>query len=379
MEKQDFPNTKPQVAILGTVGLPARYGGFETLAEAIVSQAEAAGLSDRISVTCSAPQSAPDRPEIYRGARLRYLPLKANGAQSVPYDMLSLLQEVWRGTPVILLMGVSGALALPLIRLLSRAKLVVHVDGIEWRRAKWTGLAKAVLRRSERAAARWAHVVIADNEGIGTHITQEYGRDAHIIAYGGEQAVATSAGDISDLGLPDRYSLAMARVEPENNLEMILDAFARYEDRPLVVMGNWDASPYGQDLRTRFADYTHIRLLDAEYDPARLRAIRDRAWVFLHGHSAGGTNPVLVEMMHFGIPIAAFDCVFNRATTEDRAAFFSDASGLSSLLPHLATSDMGAGLKEIAERRYLWSDVARAYFELLDLPIDPSPDAPEPL
>ena len=210
---------------MGTVGLPARYGGFETLAEQLILAAEQRGIAHRFTVWCSAPQSGPHRPPTFHGATLRYLPLKANGAQSIPYDVASLWQAARSGHRTALLLGVSGAIVLPALRAIRQMRIITHVDGIEWQRPKWGRAARAFLHRSEASAARWSHSVIADNPMIARHIRDSYGRDPVNIAYGHEHARAAPAARIDDLHLPARYALALARAEPENNLIPILDAF----------------------------------------------------------------------------------------------------------------------------------------------------------
>lgn len=362
----------PKIALLGTVGLPARYGGFETLAEELVRAAATAGQAHRLTVWCSAPQSDAARPDTFHGARLRYLPLRANGAQSIPYDALSLWQAARSGHDAALLLGVSGAMALPLIRATSRMRIITHLDGIEWQRPKWGPTARAVLKRSEAMALRWSHAVIADNPALAAHVRARYGCEPVEIAYGHEHALATPPADISDLNLPASFALAVARAEPENNLAVILAAFATLPPRPpLVAMANWRATPHGRALHGQYADHPHIRLLDAEYDPARMRAIRERATLYLHGHSAGGTNPSLVEVMGMGLPAATWDCTFNRATTDNAAPCFDSAESLRALIPVLTdprlAHGIGAELRAIARRRYRWRDVTAAYFDLLGL------------
>ena len=117
---------------------------------------------------------------------------------------------------------------------------------------------------------------------------------------------------------------------PKNNLETLIRAFARLPDQPLVIVANWSATRHGRLLRAAWEGTRNLYLLEAEYDPARLRAIRDRAWLYLHGHSAGGTNPSLVEMMPFGVPILAWDCAYNRVKhhqEQGSAPGFRDTEG----------------------------------------------------
>ena len=355
-----------RIAILGTVGIPAVYGGFETLAENLARFHQVNRLPGRLAVYCSAG-SYPARPKTFLGAELRYVRLNANGVSSILYDIVSLFSAMWR-SDVILLLGVSGAIALPWVRLLSRARIVTNIDGLEWKRDKWSRPARWFLRFSERLAVRFSHEVITDNAGIAEHVVQAYGRQSHVIAYGGDHAVSVPEQPYMEKTLPERYALALCRIEPENNVAMILEAFTKRPGMPLVFVGNWRNSAFGRELRQRYGAVSHLYLLDPVYDVGILRWLRGRATVYVHGHSAGGTNPSLVEMMHFGIPILAFDCIYNRYSTDNKASYFTDADGLRELVNNLTPAtaeEMGRAMKHIAQARYTWDVVGRAYFDLL--------------
>lgn len=355
------------IAILGTVGVPGSYGGFETLAQNLVLYHGATANSSNLAVYCSA-KAFPAKAETYHSARLRYIKLDANGPQSIPYDVLSMFDAVRHRDTELLLLGVSGALALPLIRLVSRAHIVTNIDGIEWRREKWKGLAKVILRASEWAAVRFSHRVIADNQGIADYISKTYSHHCEVIPYGGDHALYAEPDAGATVGLPDSYALALCRIEPENNVAMILEAFAQL-DIPLVFVGNWDKSDFGRDLKARYKDHPTITVHDPVYEPRSLRAIRNRASMYVHGHSAGGTNPSLVEMMHFNIPILAHGCSFNQHTTEKKALYFMNAVQLGeavrTLTPHIA-AQIGEDMGEIARRRYTWDQIGQSYFRLLE-------------
>jgi glycosyltransferase involved in cell wall biosynthesis len=308
-----------------------------------------------------------ERRTSFLGAELRYLPFKANGISSVPFDILSLVFAAWRRSDAVLLLGVSGAIALPLVRLVSHTRIVTNVDGLEWKRLKWGPGAQAFLKFSERMAVRWSHEVIADNPAIADHLRQAYGRDCPVIPYGGEHVVEVESKPFAH-ALPPRYALAISRIEPENNPEAILKAFARRPGLPLLYFGNWDDTRHGRNLKLRFSEVPHLQLLDAEHDQGRLRTLREEAEVYIHGHSAGGTNPSLVEAMHFGRPVIACDCAFNRHTTLDEALYFTDADSLGEVLDDLGAETatrVGAAMRRIARERYLWPPIAAHYFKLL--------------
>lgn len=356
-----------KIAILGIVGVPANYGGFETLVENLVRYHNMNSFPGALAVYCSS-KTYPDKNPAYLSAQLKYIPLNANGAQSIPYDIWSLFSAVLHRADVILLLGVSGAIALPLVRLFSSARIVTNIDGIEWRREKWHGFVKLFLRFSEKMAVRFSHEVIADNAAIAEYVREAYGVDCHVIAYGGDHAVGVDAVSLGEYGLPEEYAFSVCRIEPENNVHLIVEAFARQVVMPLVLVGNWGNSEYGREIQARYAGVGHLFLLDPIYDLGKLKTLRSKAALYVHGHSAGGTNPSLVEAMHFGKPILAFDCNFNRATTENKALFFADVYDLLRLCETLEETQgelVGRNMLEIAQRRYTWGVVAQQYFSLL--------------
>jgi glycosyltransferase involved in cell wall biosynthesis len=355
----------PRVAIVGTVGLPAAYSGFETLAEHLVRYNEREGLPLALTVYCSSRHFAEKHPT-YHGAAMRYIDLDANNASSLVYDAVSMVAALREGVDTILLLGVSGAWAVPFVRLFSNVQVVTNIDGIEWKREKWRGPAKWILRASEWIAARFSHAVIADNGAIVDHVRQTYGRESVLIAYGGDHALSPMPAPYP--GLPERYALALCRIEPENNVSLILEAFAADPALPLVFIGNWDRSAFGRDLKQRYAASSHIRIVDPVYDIDTLHTIRTGCSLYVHGHSAGGTNPSLVEMMHFGKPILAFDCVFNRQSTENAAFYFHDVASLRDLLTATVAhggAEQGGRMADIARHRYTWDRIGSAYKELL--------------
>ncbi len=366
---------KKRVALIGIVGVPARYGGLETLAHNLVLK-----LGERYELTVynSTHSYTPEeRVDEWEGAKIQYIPVKANGAQSVLYDILSILHAIWRND-VLVILGVSGGMILPLIKwLFPSKKLVVNIDGLEWGRPKWGRFAKKYLKLGEAMANRYADRIVADNKGIQDYVTKEYGRGSDLIAYGGDHA---RSGEI----LPEdretypflngKYAVKACRIEPENNIEMILEGFAGFTDISLVILGNWKDSEFGRNMREQYRHYSHIYMLDFIRDARVLDMLRSNAYVYLHGHSAGGTNPSLVEAMNLALPIVAYQVVFNRETTENKAIFFGSGLELLLELRELTPEkreQVGATMKEIAQRRYTWDVIANQYADSIERSLQP--------
>ena len=350
-----------KVAIVGIQGVPAKYGGFETLVENIIG--ENCSEDVQYTVFCSSRDFAEKR-DSYKGVSLKYVPIfHANGAQSTLYDILSMMRCI-RGYDTVVILGVSGCIFLPVLRFFYRKRLIVNIDGLEHRRDKWGGFAKWFLRKSEAMAVKYADVVIADNKGIVDYVTETYGKPSQLIAYGGDHVVRCVSSDIQrqvleKYGLKKGdYSISVCRIEPENNCHITLEAFAGKKDK-LVFIGNWDRSTYGKSLKEKYSRYSNIHILDAVYDLDVLYTLRSNARLYIHGHSAGGTNPSLVEAMFFGIPIACYDVVYNRETTLGKAYYYLDASSLSSLVCLCDLS--GSSMREIASEIYTWKHIAQQY------------------
>lgn len=351
------------VAIVGTQGVPATYGGFESLVDNLLG--DNCPKDVKYTVFCSGKDMSERIPE-YKGAILKYVPLKANGIQSVPYDMVSMCRCL-NGFDVILILGVSGGLFLPIFHLLNSKKLIINIDGQEYKREKWGRFAKWILRVSEALAVKYADVVIADNKGIQDYVSQIYHRPSTLISYGGDHVKRNISDDFITSVLNKYelagtyYAIAVCRIEPENNSEIVLDAFSR-SDKTLVYIGNWDHSDFSRNLREKYSRFKNIKMIDAIYNLDVLYALRSNAGIYVHGHSAGGTNPSLVEAMFFGIPIASYDVIYNRETTEYRAYYFKDADELLDIVNRGQLS--GSHMKKIAERRYKWSIISKQYSDL---------------
>jgi len=356
-----------RIAIIGTVGLPAKYGGFETLADHLVSN-----LSDKYDFTvyCSKKKyKKEERLLTYKGAKLCYIPLEANGIQSIPYDSLSILHALIKND-VLLILGVAGAWLIPFIRLFTNKKVIISIDGIEWKRDKWSLLAKLYLWWSEMIAVRFSHIDISDNESIQDYTAIRYKTLSRVIEYGADHTMKVLPTDADFEKYPFlkiKYAVKVCRIEPENNVHVVLEAFKIKSEMTLVLVGNWNNSDYGQKLKEKYKDVTNIHLYDPIYDQREIDLIRGNASLYIHGHSAGGTNPSLVEAMYLKLPVLAFKVSYNITTTEGKAAYFSSVEDLVEELSALSETELvniAGKMSSIAERRYNWGVISRLY-ELL--------------
>lgn len=227
-----------KVAIIGTVGLPANYGGFETLTNHIVKNL---GEKYDFTVYCTKKKyKKEDRIKTYMGAKLKYLPFNANGVQSIIYDTFSIMHALFYAD-VLLILGVAGAWLLPFIRLFTNKKIIISIDGIEWKRDKWSKLAKLYLWISEKIATTYSHIDISDNESIQDYTAIRYGSLSRVIEYGGDhvQHVESNIYDHEKFPfLKYPYTIKVCRIEPENNVEMVLEAFSQINNEILVMVGN---------------------------------------------------------------------------------------------------------------------------------------------
>jgi glycosyltransferase involved in cell wall biosynthesis len=358
-----------RIGLLGTRGVPAQYGGFETAVEEIGRR-----LADRgheVVVYCRNPGQ--ERTE-YLGMHLVNLPaVRLRAAETLSHTMVSVGHALAREhLDMAFVFNAANAPFVPPLRI-ARIPVAVHVDGLEWQRAKWGPRASAYYRWAEGRSARWADAVIADAQGIADHMRSAHGIRARCIPYGAP-IVSPGPDRLAELGLSARgYHLVVARFEPENHvLEIVTGYIESASAMPLVVVGD---APYAQAYRSQVGAAaeldSRVRLLGSVWDNDLLDTLYAHATSYLHGHSVGGTNPSLLRAMGAGAPVTAFDVVFNREVAGAAGVFFTDTAGVSRACEAaesdpLATAARGlAGQSDVASR-YRWDDVADRYEDLAE-------------
>lgn len=361
-----------KIAILGTRGVPARYGGFETFADKLAVGLVALGAE--VTVCCES--NGQEEPADYLGVRLTYHSAPPYGPlQTILYD-LKCLWSVRRGYDVVYMLGY-GAAPFCLIPRLWGTRVWINPDGVEWMRAKWSSLAKLYFRLMEWISVRVADKVIADAEAIARHLESRHGKlkNCTVIPYGCRVIDEPPALELlAEWRLDARdYYLVVCRLEPENHVLEIIEGFRKSNtSRQLIIVGNMAAqTPYTSALRQM--DDSRIRFIGTVFDEAKLTALRWYCFGYFHGHSVGGTNPSLLEAMGCGNLIFAHDNPFNRETLGGYGLFFLNADQLTRSID---LTDRGGNnevqLQEGAKSRagdvYAWGSIIEQYWQMLNAP-----------
>jgi glycosyltransferase involved in cell wall biosynthesis len=354
------------IAMIGTRGVPAQYGGFETAVEEVGKRLVERG--HRVTVYC---RNADQSLDSYLGMELVNLPaLRKRSVETLSHTGLSVLHAMRHRPDAAVLFNAGNA---PYIGWLKVARIptAIHMDGLEWKRAKWAGFGAKYYKRAERVAARSGLALIADAQGIADYLTKEYGRDSHLIAYGAPILNPGTDLLIDYNVVPGKYHLVVARLEPENHVDVIVEGYRRSgSDLPLIVVGS---APYGDDhiahIKSLAAD-SDVRLVGGVWDQELLNQLYAHARSYLHGHSVGGTNPSLLRALGCGAPITAYDVNFNAEVTAGHARFFTTADDVAVAIKEDDTDPLGAvdrgeaGRAHVAEA-YRWDDVADKYEQML--------------
>lgn len=360
-----------KLAILGTRGIPARYGGFETFAEKLAEGLAARGHD--ITVYCEVGM-APVATECC-GARLKHVAAPALGPfTTIAYDAMC-LWDARKNFNVVYMLGYGAAPFCAIPRFWG-TEVWINPDGIEWARAKWNFFGRAYLRLMEWVALRAASRIIADADAIAGDLAARHGmlRACTTIAYGCEIVETTPKADL--LGewslTPDAYYLVVCRLERENHVLEILEAFQLSKSpRAMIVVGNHDAKTKYVKRILQVRD-PRIRMIGAVYDQKKLTALRAHAFAYVHGHSVGGTNPSLLEAMGCGNLVLAHDNPFNRETLGAAGIFFSGAGELTRAiegverLPQSGLDELREAARRRARANYRWEDAIERYAELLE-------------
>jgi glycosyltransferase involved in cell wall biosynthesis len=357
-----------KIAILGSRGYPSTYGGYETLVRHIAR----AWASDghEVTVYCRTRRAGdPARTWEVDGVRCIWTPGRdTKSASTLSFGLTSHVDAAARHFDAALVLNVANGFYLPL--LVARGiPTVVNTDGVEWARGKWGPTARKVFHKGAELSARYADVLVSDSRAIADVWDEEFGVRPRYIPYGAEVQRELGHNRVTDLGFePRTYALAVARLTPENNVELTLDAVDAMADRrPAIVVGS---ANYGSDIEERLQgldEAGRIRWLGHVHDQELLMQLWAHCGVYVHGHSVGGTNPALLQALGAGAPTLALDTPFNREVIVHEDQFYPhDAASLACRMEEVLASDAtqrawASRGKLTIHSRFQWQCVCDAY------------------
>ena len=359
---------KLKIGIVGTRGIPAKYGGFETFVQEISPLLVKNGFN--ITVYCD--KSVKNKPvEEFKGVKLRY-----QHTTKTTHSLLFYLDGIWmalKENDIILVTGTGGSFFY-FLNLFFRKKIITNTDGVESRRAKWSKLKKILIKLSETLAIKYSDYLIADSKGIEKYIIEHYPRlnrnKLAVIEYGAYIETKINQDYIDKLGLiNNEYYLVVSRLEPENNVHIILEGyFQSNTKKPLLIVGNVIENTYVKNL-LEFKS-SKIRFIGGVYNQEELTSLRNASFAYIHGHSVGGTNPSLLEALGCSNVCLCHDNIFNREVTDNKQLYFKNAIELKNRIEELdaLSEESLLKLKKDAKLRienyYTWHNIADKYSKL---------------
>lgn len=320
-----------KIGILGTRGIPNRYGGFEQCAEYLALGLVTKG--HRVWVYNSKHHEYKDSE--WNGVNIIHCADPENvlgTAGQFLYDLNCLNDAHKRNFDVLLQLGYTSN-SLWHMRWPKSCKHIVNMDGLEWKRSKYSKPVQWFLRHAEKWAAKHGDVLIADSIGIQEYLKEKYNKESHFIAYGSDIFESPSETVLQSYGYePYSYHMLIARMEPENNIELIIKGYLQSGDKkPLLIIGKTE-NAFGTYLLNTYGNQPGVTFLGGIYDLAIINNLRYYSHLYFHGHSVGGTNPSLLEAMGSSALIAAHNNVFNKAVLGTDAFYFSTEDEIADII-----------------------------------------------
>ena len=359
-----------KISILGTRGIPAQHGGFESFAEKL--SLYLAKLGWQVTVYCQETGNGDIWESEWKGVQRIHVPVRQDGALgTIIFDLKATVYAL-QYDGLFLTLGYNTAVFNLLQRIRGQTN-VINMDGIEWRRDKWGVIAKTWFWLNERIGCWVGNHLVADHPRIKDHLATRVSADKiTMIPYGGDEVLQADPSLLQPYGLePGRYSIIIARPEPENSfLEMVRAFSCTRRDHTLVVLGNFDPKQNDYHQQVMDAASNEVIFPGAIYYAPVVQALRFYSRFYLHGHRVGGTNPSLVEALGAGCAVIAHDNHFNRWVAGEEAAYFANEAACAQLFNQLLTDDarlekMRAASRREFQARFTWEHILSQYETLL--------------
>ena len=354
-----------KISIIGTRGIPNHYGGFEQFAD-ILSQ-KLVQRGHQITVYCSSNHT-------YKKSELNGVKLihkfdpedKIGAAGQFIYDLLCMLDARKRNFDIIYMLGYTSSSIWQRMIFNNRAVVVTNMDGLEWNRSKYSPKVQKFLKYAERLAVKYSHFLVADSIGIQSYLTTKFNVDSTYLPYGSYLFENPNKTHLEKFGVNEYdYDLIIARFEPENNIELILNAFSQSNTkRRLILIGDHNHTEFGRRMFLKYNSADRINFIGSVYDQEALNNLRYFSNLYFHGHSVGGTNPSLLEAMGSSALICYHDNEFNQAIVGEDGFGFTDSPGLVKLIKNTKKSKH---LNYILNNQrkistiYSWEHICRQY------------------
>ena len=350
---------KKKIAIIGSHGLYANYGGWDQLVINLVENP-----SQNFNFLVFNSKDSNKNFDIPEGTKVIFMPLKASGFQGIIYDYISILISFFQAD-VLLLLGAQGMPIIFLLNFLFKKKIIVNSGGVEWEREKFGYLAKKYLKYCFDLCFKYANHVIIDNNIYKKYISSKSKIPYSVIPYGGtiDKSLKISKKIIEKYPfLKTNYFLSVSRSIEDNQLNEICDTFKKSKDN-LVLISNLSNSQYGKKVLSKYSKVKNITLIDGLYFKPELDLIRLSCSCYIHTHSTCGTAPSLVEMIICDKPILSFDVPQNRNTLNDFGGYFKNFDDLYKILN--STKKFSKYLIPVdVMKKYNWTNVIKSYENL---------------
>lgn len=357
-----------KVAILGTRGIPNHYGGFEQFAEFFSVFLTEKGHE----VYVYNSHTHPYKEKSYRNVNIIHCydpEYKIGTAGQFIYDLNCILDSRKRKFDIILQLGYTSNSIWHWL-LPKKPLIITNMDGLEWKRTKYSNKVQTMLKYAENLAVKSSDVLIADSVGIQTYLKEKYNKNSVYIAYGAtlfdnpDESILTTYGLVKE-----KYNMLIARLEPENSIEVILDGAANSESKiPFLVIGSYK-NAYGSRLKEKYAKYHHIKFFGPLYNLAHLNNLRWFSSLYFHGHTVGGTNPSLLEAMASGALIIANNNIFNKSILKENAFYFEDSNEVAHLIATVKKSDNLQRISNnstLIQKDFSWDTINGKYLSLFE-------------
>lgn len=357
-----------KIAIIGTRGIPNNYGGFEQLAEylsVILS-------NDGYDITVYNSSLHPYQETKFHNVKIVHCTdpeNKLGTAGQFIYDLNCILHCRKQQYDIILQLGYTSSSVWSFL-FPKKSKIVTNMDGLEWKRSKYGRFTKLFLKQAEKWAAKYSDILVADSKGIQNYLKNEYKKESTYIPYGANVFNVPGKSILTKFNLePFSYYLVIARMEPENNIETIINGYLESKsNNSLVIIGSTKTS-FGQYLKKTYTN-SSILFLESIYDIDILNQLRFYSNIYFHGHSVGGTNPSLLEAMASGAFICAHRNEFNEYVLENDALYFSTPKEVRGVIQQfIPTEKKDIALKnnEVKIKNvYSWKNISSAYVKVFE-------------